>query len=940
LVTEVLACVRVEGFPLAALLPSLSTLFMQFGRFETSPLLPGVPRVSVHLDSSPQFASSVYGVSVSLPVPGAPLISSAPGQRVLVLEGPALNAWCADQGGEHAALALLYRMQAAKDFLRRYVPWAEMNNETHWTRILVAATGPHTTLPRETRGLLLPQNEGSFRPWMPSTLQSHAENTCSPFHFIAVPEGFLRSLLSELPPFLGPSNPALPEPRSPGKVFLSHPFAALMGNELVGTPGVEACLRAAAALLSHPLPSELFPSELQGPEETSHDLLRLGDFLERAGLRTFSCSLEKKSVARLETPFLFLEDGCLAVASPAVKGRVLVGKEGWPGVEERVASRLTKEGEGGRVPGLLLWSSEMFRPDELADALAGDDDEDDNDARKVTKKMVRKRLGRMVAGTLEAGLPLLVNRFLLATLAMGIGLLVPALSQGIIDRAFSSPSLHLAGVIAATLAGVLLVQFLLYLLSEFLWSRLQWRLSTRFDGVVYRQIFRSLPDWKDTLGPGLSQAWLREAEQLKTFLMRDLPTFLTELLTVLAVFLILISKSPALGLLPAGGFAICFLAWYFYRSTIRRNETSGFLLSAATGNLLLEQVRGMETIRSLTGSRKLIADWQALATESARRDVNIARQQSALDTFTGGVALVCEAFSLAIICLLAARGERTVGEVVSVAMYISLLFAPMSNLTSFYDRYRKCRAAFKRLLDLFMTSRDELAAERPTFARPHFGSLRFEGVRLQVRDGRRLGLGEGAFVVLPEERVVIYGAEGSGKSQLARLLALRTPPDQGRVLLDDRPLANPSLRTIAMHVALVQRTTHPLGSSLAELLTYGTSRGQAATLERLCAWTGLDEALEESGLSMAARTQEHGAPLPENVLQLCTLVRILLGNPRIVVLDDALSGLSPRQERETLERLFTNLPQITFLVLTRREELLSLRARRFRLEGGEPREEI
>ena len=344
LVTEVLACARVEGFPLSAVLPSLSTLFMQFGRFATSPLLPGVQRVSVHFDASHGSGSSPYGASVSLPVPGAPRVNSAPGERVLVLEGPALNAWCADPGGEHAALALLFRTQAARGFLRRYLPWAELNHETLWTRSLVAATGPHTTLPREARGLLLPQNGGSFRPWMPSTLENHAENSDSPFHFIAVPEGFLRSLLSESPPFLGPSSRALPEPRSPGKVFLSHPFAALMGNELVGAPGVEACLRAAAALLSHPLPSELLPSELHGPEETSHDLLRLGDLLERAGLRTFSCSLEKKSVARLETPFLFLEDGCLAVASPAVKGRVLIGKEGWPGVEERVASRFTKGG--------------------------------------------------------------------------------------------------------------------------------------------------------------------------------------------------------------------------------------------------------------------------------------------------------------------------------------------------------------------------------------------------------------------------------------------------------------------------------------------------------------------------------------------------------------------------------------------------------------------
>jgi subfamily B ATP-binding cassette protein HlyB/CyaB len=472
-------------------------------------------------------------------------------------------------------------------------------------------------------------------------------------------------------------------------------------------------------------------------------------------------------------------------------------------------------------------------------------------------------------------------------------------------------------VLLLALLSVLGCQLALHVLAESLWARLQWRLSARLDGIVYRQIFRSTVDWREELGPGMTQAWLREAEQLKVFAMRELPTFLIEALGVVAVFLVLVSKSPALGLLPAGGFLICFLAWFLYRSTLRRNETSGFLLSAATGNLLLEQVRGMETIRSLGGGKRFVSEWRALAEESARRDVNLARQATALDTFTGVVALVCEALSLYLVCLLAIGGTLSVGEVVSVAMYVSLLFGPMSNLASFYDRWRKVRAAFKRMLELFLTSRDELAFDIPPFEGRHFGFLAFENVKLQLRDGRALSLGEGSFVLRPEERIVIRGEAGSGKSQLARLLALRAEPSRGRILLDARPLGALSTRVVGMHVALLARNTRPLGVTVGELLTYGLSRPPHEEIDRLCHITGLHGELRQSHLTFASAAQDMGSPLPESVIQLCALIRILLARPRILVLDDALSSLPEEREVSLLRSLFEHFPEVAFVVLTR-----------------------
>jgi ABC-type bacteriocin/lantibiotic exporter with double-glycine peptidase domain len=1007
-----LAEARILGFPLSSFAPGLRTLLSQYGRvlspgsqaprggYVVIPL--AVIERSQHTEhvSLPGDLLDILRfeeASLEGEKSGALTTTHSPrtlGETVLVAGGAAVRAWLRAEDGERSGLEKLRAMASARVWARSYFPWADINGGEPWCAAIARVPEVALDTPRAFRGVCLletgrlhlssPRVQSEERDLhidapaavalLPSSIvRASPDAVCFPME---VPEDYLRHALalgstkgtredarrgvpsghegvSGPSGHSGPSGPSGPSNQAWGlRAFHGHPFATLITGALPAgqaAPGVTGCLAAASALLDHPLAPELVPAGLHGRDEECRDVLWLGDLLERAGLRTFSCALSAKEIARLETPFLCRlarsvgsPQGELALLSASRSGRVLVVGERM-GLTERTVGELMASGR--EIRGILLWSSEMFRPDSLGDALAGDDDDEDNDARKVTKKLVRKRLARMLTETVRLSLPLMANRFLLGVLAMGVGLAIPAISQSLIDSSFSTRDMGLARVLIFTLACVLAAQFLLNVLAEGLWARLQWRISTRLDGVVYRQMFRSLADWRDALGLGTGQAWLREAEQLKLFFLRELPTFAIELLTVLTVFLVLVAKSPTLGLLPLGGFAVCFLAWFLYRSTIRRNETSGFLLASATGNLLIEHVRGMETIRSLGGSPRLVAQWRALAQESCNRDVNIARQQSALDTFTGCVALVCEALSLFIVCVLAAQGARTVGEVVSVAMYLSLLFAPMSNLTSFYDRYRRARASFKRLHEMFLTSRDELAAESPLFNRDHFGCVRFEGASVTLRDGRAVGLGEGTFLVRPQDRVVVHGGVGSGKSQLARLLALRDEPAKGRVFLDDRPLANLSARTVGMHVALLQRNTRPLGASVAELLTYGTTPPEGgdarerSELEDLCALIGLTRALEEGGLSPSASTLAHGAPLPENVLQLSALVRTLRARPRIVVLDDALAGLTAPEERETLERVFARFPEITFVVLTRREELLSLTgARGYRLEGGAAKE--
>jgi ATP-binding cassette subfamily B protein len=200
------------------------------------------------------------------------------------------------------------------------------------------------------------------------------------------------------------------------------------------------------------------------------------------------------------------------------------------------------------------------------------------------------------------------------------------------------------------------------------------------------------------------------------------------------------------------------------------------------------------------------------------------------------------------------------------------------------------------------------------------GEVEFRNVSFRYPGTERDVLSGVSFRVPAGKTVALVGPTGAGKSTVVALLTRRYDPTQGEVLIDGVPLDCLPLDQLRGAIGLVPQDAFVFSETIAENIALGlpASLPTRERIEEAARVARLDEAIALFPRGYDTRLGERGVNLSGGQRQRATLARAIARDPRILVLDGALSAVDTHTETEILQNLKRVLARRTSLIISHR----------------------
>lgn len=338
---------------------------------------------------------------------------------------------------------------------------------------------------------------------------------------------------------------------------------------------------------------------------------------------------------------------------------------------------------------------------------------------------------------------------------------------------------------------------------------------------------------------------------------------------------------------------------------------------SALSTRVQEMMSGIRVVKAFAREPDQLAWFEETSTDVVRANLRLARAQGAL---WPSIGLILGAASVVLLWQggdAVIRGTLTLGQMVQFSYYLARLSFPMIALGWVANLWQQGRASMARL--------DAIFAETPAVADPPSplviggirGEIAFRRVGV-VRDGKA-ALSDVSLVIPAGRTVAIVGPTGAGKTTLVSLIPRVLDPTEGQVLLDGHDVRQLPLAVLRRAVAVVPQEPFLFSDTLYENIASGApgDAGRARVFEA-AAVSQIAADAADFPLGYDTIVGERGVTLSGGQRQRVTLARALVRDPRVLILDDALSSVDTQTEQAILQGLREMMAGRTGFVIAHR----------------------
>jgi len=251
--------------------------------------------------------------------------------------------------------------------------------------------------------------------------------------------------------------------------------------------------------------------------------------------------------------------------------------------------------------------------------------------------------------------------------------------------------------------------------------------------------------------------------------------------------------------------------------------------------------------------------------------------------------------------LILGESPLSIGTIVAFTTAQSRLMFPMMNLLQIGLEIQTSRALFARIFEYLDLSPAITSPAKPAAIDPaKLGSLEFDTVSFsydETEDGTTAGLKDISFTISPGEYVALVGPSGAGKTTITSLIPRFFDVSQGEVRFAGTNVTKLDQDELISHIGILSQETFLFNDTIRENIGYARDGASHSEIEAAARAANIHETIVSFPNGYETVVGERGYRLSGGEKQRIAIARVLLKDPKVLILDEATSSLDTKSER-------------------------------------------
>ncbi|MEJ5258249.1 MAG: ABC transporter ATP-binding protein [Fervidobacterium sp.] len=379
---------------------------------------------------------------------------------------------------------------------------------------------------------------------------------------------------------------------------------------------------------------------------------------------------------------------------------------------------------------------------------------------------------------------------------------------------------------------------------------------------------------------------------------------------------------------------IFFVSLYFQKLILRHYRIVRRYNSEVTGKFN-EGILGAKTTKILSVEEKTIAEFSQLTSKMRQEAIKASVISSIYTPIIVQIGSIVTALILVYGSKNLEQGSITYGTLAAFISYSIQFFEPLRELSRVMADVISSQAAGERVMEVLRAQSEGESSREYALAEFGFeGNVEFRNVSFKYNTSDMV-LKNFNLKVKKGERIAIVGPTGSGKSTIVNLLGRFYEPTEGKIYFDGVNYTEIDLRTLRKNIGYVLQVPHLFNGTIAENIAVGKPGCTLEEIVEAAKVVNVHDYIVKLKDGYNTLVGEGGTNLSVGQRQLIALARVVLANPKIIVMDEATSSIDAHTEHIIQESIDKILHGRTSFVIAHRLSTIRSADRILVIENGE-----